>query len=403
MVYNNNSKSILFCRNKARRQIESGVIIIYFKGYYFIYYIYVAAISYLNIYLNDIGITPTRLGFMNSFAKTLAIFILPFWGILADYFGATKKILQIVLIGMIISLLSFLSTEIYLIVFIIYIFYVIFDSPVVSLSDSLLLSTLKERADSYGKYRVFGSLSYMLFVTPFGYILEKTGNKNLFIIGAVILFLSFILLFKLPEARDVRVSRITDFKILLHNKELLYFLVFVFFIQVPLMANFTYFPIFFKAHGGGETLFGFAMLLAAGSELLIFQNSDLLFERFKIKKILIVSATAFALRWFLLASFPSPTVLLLTQLLHSVTYALFHTTAVNYISRIVGDGFRATGQNLYASTISISSVFSSLIGGVIYDNLGGSALYLMGSIISITAGLVYYFKNDYSEKDYCGK
>lgn len=338
---------------------------------------------------------------MNAFAKALAIFFLPFWGIAADYFNATKKVLQIALIGMIIFLLSFLISETYFIVFVIYIFFIIFESPVVSLSDSLLLSTLKKKSSNYGKYRAFGSLSYMLFVTPFGYIFEKTGSRNLFIISAVILFLTLIILFKLPEVqRDVSISRSADFKILLHNKELLRFLVFVFFIQAPLMANFTYFPIFFKSHGGGETLYGFAMLLAAASELLIFQNSNIFFERFRIKNVLLFSAMAFGIRWFLIASFPTPVVLLLTQLLHSITYALFHTTAVSYISRITGEKFRATGQNLYAVTISFSAVFSSLVGGIIYGQLGGSTLFLIGSIISIAAGLVYYYKNSTNEKNY---
>lgn len=336
---------------------------------------------------------------MTSVSRALAIVILPVWGILADYFGANKKILQITLVGAIIFLSSFLLSEVFLIVFILYICYMLFQSPIVSLSDALLLNHLDKKSNLFGKYRVWGSIGYMIVVTPFGYIIENTQARNLFIIAISILFLGILNIFKLPEAnRSIKVTTLSDFKILLKNKELFYFLLFTFFIEAPLMANFAFFPIYFKSLGGGETLFGVAMLLAAGSELIVFQKSDIFLEKFKLKKIFLISSMAFAVRWFLIGAFSIPIILLLTQLFHSITFALFHVTAVNYISKIVGEEFRATGQNLYASTISISTVFSSLIGGMIYDNYGGSTLYILGSVISLFAGIIYYRKLNKDEK-----
>lgn len=368
------------------------MIIILFKAFFFIYYIYVAAISYLNIYLNDIGISATQLGLMSSIAKSLAIIVIPFWGILADYFSANKKVLQIAIFGVFLSQLAFLSTKLFWPVLFIYIIHSLFDGSIVPLNDSLLLSNLKKKANNYGKYRVWGSVGYLLFVTPFGYILERTDTKYLFLITASILFITLINTVKLPEAKkEIKVSRLADFKLLMRNKELLHFLIFTFFIQITLMGHFTYFPILFIEKGGGETLYGVAMLIGAASELIIFQKSDFFFKTFKLKTIFLVSSLAFTMRWFLVATFQIPEVLLLTQLFHSLTYGLFYVTAVNFVSRIVKEEFRATGQNLYASTISISSVISSLIGGIIYDNLGASALYLLGTMITLLAGLVYYY------------
>lgn len=329
---------------------------------------------------------------MTSVARGLNILILPVWGIMADYLGANKKVLKLAIVGAIVFLLSFLSTEVYLIVFLLYICWMIFQGPIVSLTDALLLNHLDKKSNIYGKYRVWGSVGYMLAVTPLGYFIENTQARILFIISATVLFIGLINVFKLPEAdRSIKVTTLSDFKILLRNKELFYFLIFTFFIEAPLMANFAFIPIFFKSMGGGETLYGVAMLIGAGSELIIFQKSDIFFERFKLKKIFLLISIAFTVRWFIIGAFPSPVVILSTQLLHSITFALFHVTAVNYISRIVGDEFRATGQNLYASTISISTVFSSLLGGMVYDNYGGSTLYLIGSVISLLAGITYYY------------
>lgn len=63
----------------------------------------------------------------------------------------------------------------------------------------------------------------------------------------------------------------------------------------------------------------------------------------------------------------------------------------------MGEKFRSTGQNLYASIISISTVVSSLAGGMIYDGAGGAAMFAAGSVISFAAGLSYFYLLHYIE------
>ncbi|MFW6007103.1 MAG: MFS transporter [Bacillota bacterium] len=363
-----------------------------FKIYYLFFYIFPAALTYLNIYLEGIGISATQIGLMNSVSRALSILILPVWGMLADYFGANKKVLMIALGGTCIFMLSFLLTRVYIVIFIIFILYTLFRSPSPSLSDALVLNYLEDRSDEYGKYRVWGSLGYMAAVTPFGFLIEQTQARILFYLAGGALFITFLIASRLPKSnKTLEVASLSDFKILLKNKQLFKFLILVFILQAPLRSYLIYFPIYFKGAGGGETLLGIAMVMASGSELLIFQKSEKFFEYLSIKNIFIFLAGIFTLRWFLVAIFPLPKILILLQLLHGITFGLFHVTTVYYISKIVGDSFEATGQNLYASTISIATVVSSLLGGIIYDQLGGSNLFLLGSIISLLAGIGCYY------------
>ncbi|MFW5790232.1 MAG: MFS transporter [Bacillota bacterium] len=363
-----------------------------FKSFFLIYYLYIAVISYGNIYLDGIGISASQIGYMVSTARAISILILPVWGMAADYFGATKKVLKLAVGGTIISLLAFPQTEIYWMIFIIYIIFIFFEAPIVSLSDALVLNHLKDNSDQYGRFRSWGSIGYMLAVTPVGFMIERTGARNIFFLGALVMIIALVNVFKLPKGgRSIKIAKITDFKLILKNKKLFKFLLFTFFIQMPLIANFTFYPIFFKSLGGGETLLGLALLIGAGSELVVFQKSPFFFKNFSLKTILLISAVSFSIRWALIGFFPFTTVLVLTQLLHSLTFALFHVTAVRHISKLVGLDFQATGQNLYASTIALSTVTGSLLGGIIYDFSGGASLYLIGSFISITAGIIYFY------------
>ncbi|WP_133530544.1 MFS transporter [Halanaerobium saccharolyticum] len=386
-----------------KRENENEGIKILFKSYYFIYFIYVAATTYINIHFESIGISASQIGLMTAVAKALAITALPVWGMMSDYFEANKKILIFTILGTLTFSLSFLLTKSFFIIFILYSFFMIFSSSVVPLSDSLLLNHLDEKAEQYGQFRVWGSIGYMAGIIPFGWIIEQTQSEATFILAASGLFLSLFFAYKLPKSkRTIKVASLGSFKLLFKNKDLLYFLVFTFLIQAPLTANFVYFPIYFKSIGGGESLLGIGMFIAAGSELIIFQKADIFLKKFKLKKVLLLSAVAFGIRWFLISIWTSPVLLLLTQLFHGLTYALFHVTAVSYISKLVGEKFRSTGQNLYASIISISTVASSLLGGMIYDGTGGAAMYALGSAISLIAGFSYFYllhKIEYGQKN----
>ncbi|MFW5788045.1 MAG: MFS transporter, partial [Halanaerobiales bacterium] len=52
--------------------------------YYFIFYMFPAVLTYFNIYLKSTGISATQIGLMNSVSRTLAILVLPLWGMMAD-------------------------------------------------------------------------------------------------------------------------------------------------------------------------------------------------------------------------------------------------------------------------------------------------------------------------------
>ena len=362
-----------------------------FKVFNFIFYMIIAVLSYLNIYFKDIGLSSTQIGALNSVAKGVALLILPFWGILSDYYQANKKLLKIAILGMLLFSFTFLLTDDFIILIFIMIAFHIFWTPIVPLVDAQLLSYLGSRGNQYGRYRIWGSLSFTLVVPVIGYFLEETNPYNLFYIIGFILLLTFLASFKLPDNNaEIKVGSLEDFKKLLSNKSLLGFIIFLFFISITRMINMVYFPIYLVDNGGGEFLVGVALMISASSEMIIFYLSEKITTRFKGKTLFLVSSLAAALRWFVLASFAVPAVILSSQLLHSLTFGLFHLTSVDFINKISGEKFKATGQNLYATTNGISAITGSFIGGLIYDTAGGSSLYFYLSIIAFTTGMIYF-------------
>jgi PPP family 3-phenylpropionic acid transporter len=350
-----------------------------------------AAFGYFNIYFQDAGLDSFQIGLVNAIPRIFALLLMPFWGFLTDYFHENKKVLFITLTGTLLTVIFFPQTTSFKILMLLMFFYTLFQNPIIPLSDSLLLDYLGDNSNRYGKFRLWGSAGYMLSVSVMGYFLEATSSANLFYVYAVILILSMFLLKFLPKSeREIEVLNPGDFKKIFKKRRLLYFLFFVFILQTAMNANYSYFPLYIVAHGGGEFLIGVALTVSSASEILAFFFSDRIIKGNKFSSIIVIISIGFIIRWLLLSFFPFTPIILFSQLLHSITFGLFFAVGVDYVDKISGEKFRATGQNLYAGVfMGLSAISGSLIGGKIYQLSGGESMYFFWALVSAAAGIIY--------------
>lgn len=352
-----------------------------------------AAFGYFNIYFQDAGLDSFQIGLVNAVPRVFALLLMPFWGFLTDYFHENKKVLFITLVGTLTTVLLFPQIGSFKLLMLLMFFYTLFQNPIVPLSDSLLLDYLGENSNNYGRFRLWGSAGYMLSVSVLGYFLEATSSKNLFYVYAVVLVLTIFLLQFLPKSkREIEVLNPGDFKKIFKKRRLLYFLFFVFVLQTAMNANYSYFPLYIVDHGGGEFLVGVALTVSSASEILAFFFSSRIIKKNSFSRIIAVISIGFIIRWLLLSLFPYTPIILLSQLLHSITFGLFFAVGVDYVDQISGKKFRATGQNIYAGVfMGVSAISGSLIGGKIYQLYGGENMYFFWSLVSAAAGIFYSF------------
>jgi len=350
-----------------------------------------AAFGYFNIYFSDVGLDSFQIGILNAVPRVFALLLMPIWGILTDYFQENKKVLFITMSGTLLTILIFPMAVSFKALMIIMFFYTLFQNPILPLSDSLLLDHLGNKSNLYGRFRLWGSIGYMLTVSLLGFFLEKTVSANLFYVYALILIFSLFMLRFLPKSsREIKVMNLVDFKKVFHKKKLLYFLFFIFIMQTTMNANYTYFPLYILDNGGGEFLLGIAMSISSASEILAFFFSDKIIKSNRLSKIIILITISFIMRWFLLAFFPYIPIILLSQIFHSITFGLFFAVGVNYVNTLSGEQFRATGQNIYSAVyMGFSAVSGSLIGGKLYQLFGGERMYLIWGITVFISGFIY--------------
>ena len=140
--------------------------------------------------------------------------------------------------------------------------------------------------------------------------------------------------------------------------------------------------------GASDSLIGYAWMTSALSEIPVFFFLSKHGHRFKELPLLAFAGIIYAVRFFIMGSIQDPTWVIGVQLLHSLTFGIFLFTANRYISQIIPDEYRSSGQAIFAvAWSSIAGLISGTLGGWIFDLAGGSTVYVIAACLSIVAAI----------------
>ena len=150
-------------------------------------------------------------------------------------------------------------------------------------------------------------------------------------------------------------------------------------------------------HGGGPAALGGAVSLmwALGSvaEIGPMWFSGRLIARWGLRPVLLVSLLAISVRLSLFVLAPSLLVVGAAQLLHAFTFGTFHPAAVAYINAKVPAQRRGLGMALYnAVGIGLASFTASTIGGYIVEARGYVMLFLLYALVPLGAAVLLFTK-----------
>lgn len=143
--------------------------------------------------------------------------------------------------------------------------------------------------------------------------------------------------------------------------------------------------LFFEFLGSSYTLMGFTVLLTVAFEIPIFRIAGQLLERCGGPNGLLLLAAACYITRVIGYSFIPPghtAWVLLLEPLHGVTYACAQTAMVEFVARILPDGYEATGQGLVGVFKGAGSVLGLLLGGWAEQTVGPRIMY------RVSAGVV---------------
>jgi len=253
------------------------------------------------------------------------------------------------------------------------------------------------RAGNYGRIRVWGSISF-IFVTlclqwnPF-LKPNNAGNIGLWLMLTAVISAVPVLL--LPGA-FLRSSPKHDTGEAVEGKTIPILSVYVlggfsmiFFSRIGMTAVYTYFPLYMV-----ETLHwdavGVMFAVATVSEVPVMFLSVTLIRRFGSLPLMALSAVGICVRMLILAFLPFKPCIVISMMLHSLCFGVYHPAAVDFISSIFPAKRRGTGMSVYLIIGSgLPALVSNMVGGAVVEAAGYRPLFALYAAIAGAAVLIY--------------
>ncbi|MCW7754020.1 MFS transporter [Desulfobotulus sp. H1] len=358
-----------------------------FSGNYFFYFLVLGIyFPFFPLYCHHIGFSEKEVGIISAVKTFTTVFFPLGWALLADRFRLQRSVFLLCHCTATLIWCAFFFTDSFVPMVLIMGAYGFFHSPVIGFTESFTVHFLGGNKTGYGKIRAWGSVGFILAVWSGGMLLDIwSSGMVLWLIGLGSMAGAMVA-FGMPvsQNRGVRISRKDLQPFFSGNGSLFLWVCFL-----MLMSHGAYYG-FFSIHladaGFSGSFTGFAWALASFAEIGVMLASRRLFSFFPLKSLILFSFAVAVLRWTLLAFSLSASVILFSQLLHAVTYGVFHMTTILYMDQLVTSGAKTMGQTvLNASSYGLGLMAGYMVGGWGFAAMG-SGMFLVSAGMALAGG-----------------
>lgn len=358
--------------------------------------------SFAAVYLQHKGYTNSELGVILAFGSIICLFMSPgLAGLIdrSDKFTAEKalagllvfQIVSILIIRFIIPGRSFVLSAFYAA----FLACMICTNP---MNTQLCMDiSAKGVHINYGACRAVGSLTYSLSSVILGAAVEKASAEILPAIAAVLIVLQIVTLVvlhrrskALPAAaksgKDISESsgllefmkKYRRYTVFLAGTSLLYF--------THCLFN-TYFINIVRNLGGDTAEMGRITAFMSVVELPAMILLDSLCRRVHISKIMTVAMVFFTAKFVASTFAPSLSVLFACQIFQGLGFAIVVPGLVRYAEEVIPAADSAKSQSLSYNTSTLGYIFSSLLGGRMFDTMPVRSALIISSLVAV-CGLI---------------
>ena len=367
------------------------------QGIYFVGFCTV--MGYAAVYLGSIGMSSSLIGIVLAIANILTSIAQPVLGGFVDKSNVSMKKVLMIMFGMcsILSVLLMLASKVTFLAAALFIAVSTILYTTMPLVNSLAFAFQKQGIDvKFGVARGIGSVAYALASLVLGNIV-KAVSPTLMPLAYIVIFLGILPLirsFKMPEAEidEVIEEKVVEKEntgafIKKHLKFMIFLAGFVLVYFDHTIIN-NFFISVIENVGGNTGDMGNAVFLAAMLEL----PTMALFEKYKnkinIKNTIVISAVFFTIKHTLTYFATSMFMIYLAQSTQMLAYALFIPASVYYVDKLFDAKDAVKGQALVTTSMTVSGVLASFLGGILLDNMGVYETLFLGLVLSVIGTIV---------------
>lgn len=352
-----------------------------------------AFLPFFVLWLRDRGFSPSEIGAVLAITSLAALAVAPFWSHVADTRAGTIPTLQLAFVTAGVVALALAATgSAFLAVAGVAAVLAAAQSPQTPLTDALALTTLgPSRLYEYGAFRLWASVGWGAGAITFGALFQAAGLGLMLPIYAAGLAASALYVRRFPRVRpeaQEAVSRLGSVgDALAHVPRLPLYLVGVFLVGASTHAAWDFVPLRIAVGGGGPLLVGIGAGVSAFVEIPFMRSSGSLMDRFGPRVVFVAGAGVYVVASLAWAALTAPLAVTVVKIAIGVGFGLTYVTFVVMTGRLVPERLRNTGQTLMQMcTQGLAPVVGSLAGGIVYQHVGPTQLFL-GSALGIVSGI----------------
>jgi PPP family 3-phenylpropionic acid transporter len=368
-------------------------------------------LPYVGIFLDARGLSSAQIGTLLAVVALSRIIGPNMWAYYADKTGQIGEVLRV---GCLLALLTFSSIlflDSYWGMTLAFASMMMFWTAVLPQLEVITMQATETSKGGYGAIRLWGSIGFILCTLSVGLLLDYFPAKVILYAGIVTLaglFISSMLITsgantnaaehdgkradqnththahqeKEGSAASLPMASIWTFSFAV-------FLIGSTLLQISFGSFYNFFTLYMRAldYSGMQT--GIFIGLGVAAEVIIFIYAMRLIKRFGVKKLLVFSVFFTALRWALLALFAHYTsVIVLTQLVHALSFGLTHAASVYYLQQNFPKAFQSRAQALYVSiAFGGGGAAGSYIAGLLWEQGAGAfQSYMFAAAVALVAG-----------------
>ncbi|WP_240419051.1 MFS transporter [Paenibacillus periandrae] len=347
---------------------------------------------FLPLYFGLKGYSSSQIGLLMMVGPFVAIFAQPLWGYLSDRYNTLKFIIFGLWALTVASSVGIFQTDAYIWAFVFMLLLYFFMLSAVPLLDSMTIKGAARSGKSYGSVRLWGSIGFTAAAVISGFILDLLGGVQhmAWLYWCFWILPLILLLFLKDDKTSGKKISLKEIGSIVNNRPFLWFLLLIFILMVPHRMNDGLFVLYLKDLGGSDSMAGWGWAIAAIGEIPAFALLSRYMNRFHEMALLGVVSILYTIRWLLYGWVTDPTALMLMQLMHSFTFAVFWIVALQYAVRLVPEEMRSTGLALFSAVfLGLAGITGGFVGGYIKDLWGGQWMYVLGACMTALAAVLF--------------
>ncbi|MFO1368678.1 MAG: MFS transporter [Marinagarivorans sp.] len=325
-----------------------------------------AIVPYWSLYLHARQFNPVEIGILLAIPTLTKIMVPNLWGYIADKTGQYKSIIVLGAAGALIAFCGIYWAHSFTAIILVMTLYSAFWNAILPQFEALTLHSLAQRAHSYTRIRLWGSLGFILLVLGLGWLFDRVSVLNLPIILTILIAGLCVVCVGLPRIELHKTTAATHtLKAVMAAPQVRRFFLSTLLYQASHGIYYGFYSIYLHQHGYAASVIGALWTLGVAAEIVLFWWIPQVLPRLNLARTaqwcMLVAAVRWTLIGFTVDYWPC---LILLQLLHAITFGLFHASSVQFIRQSFGPGLQGQGQALY--------------GAIGYGAGGAAGLWLCG-------------------------